>query len=397
METVMSKLSTLRAAILVAAAMIGAGSTASAGPVFDLYNFGTNTGDVLYPQPFGTVVVGPNGKFYGAAPSGGANNLGGVFQITRTGVETVLSSFTTSNSPTCQPGVNLAGAYLIGTCYGVAGSGGTIYTQTLTTNTVLHAFAGAPNDGASPDGPPIKIGPICFDGTTAYGGQHNLGTIYQLCGTTETVLYSFTGGTDGSHPAGSLVQEIAGAGCTATSLCLVGTAEGAGGSGCGTVFQFAPPATFSLLHTFVCTDGSNPVAAMIQPQANGPLYGTTDTGGAHGDGVVFNVTPAGAFTLMHSFNGLGDGANPQAALVASNGKLFGTCINGGRLGGWLSKGQGTIFSITPSNGFTTLYRFNGSVGSNPAGGLVVSNNVLYGDTVVGGTNNEGVFYGMKVP
>src|ERR1022692_2487930 len=163
-------------------------------------------------------------------------------------------------------------------------------------------------------------------------------------------------------------------------------------------------ATLTTIHRFCsqsgCPDGDAPYAGLVQA-TNGNLYGTTEVGGAHSQGMVFKVTPGGTLTTLYSFcsqTNCTDGAEPFAGLVqAANGDLYGTTVNGGTNGG------GTIFKITPSGTLTTLYRFCHQThcpdGAGPYAGLVqAANGDLYGTTRYGGgppRNNSGTVF--KIP
>jgi uncharacterized repeat protein (TIGR03803 family) len=401
-------LSRLCLALFVVVAAAGSGQPAAA-QVTDLYDFGSSATDVRNPQAFGNIAVGADGHFYSTAPNGATHGYGGIFRLSQAGAEQVRYKFQSTDNPTCQPGLNLGGGgNMYGTCYGVAASStdpGMVYKYTPpgTTITPINCGFNGGSNGSNPDEPPILATDGNYYGTTAWGGTYGYGTIYTFtaAGVCTPAIYSFTGGTtDGRNPH-SLMQEIyttAGAHCTAGSspICLVGAAESGGTSNCGTTFQLIPPSTLTVLHNFTCgNDGKAPVAAMIQPKANGPLYGSAYEGGANGDGTIFKITPTGTstgqFHLMHGLLASTDGSGPQAALVRFyDGNLYGTCINGGSTGG----GQGTIFKITPAGQFTTQYVFNASAttGGNPAGGLVIRNKAMYGDTTLGGANSDGIFY-----
>ncbi len=97
--------------------------------------------------------------------------------------------------------------------------------------------------------------------------------------------------------------------------------------------------TLTTIYTFTGGDGANPHAGLIADAA-GNLYGTTVYGGANGNGTVFKVTPTGSETVLYSFTGGSDGANPEAGLIAdASGNLYGTTANGG------SNGVGTVFKL----------------------------------------------------
>src|SRR5215469_4800221 len=157
---------------------------------------------------------------------------------------------------------------------------------------------------------------------------------------TFTVLYTFTGGTDGGGPQSNLIMDAAGN--------LYGTTAFGGSSpncsfGCGTVFKLDPSGNETVLHAFTGTpgDGARPFGGLIMDAASN-LYGTTqDFGGCDlGCGIVFKLDPSGNETVLHTFTG-SDGANPSAGLIMdAAGNLYGTTPGGGASGGC-----GTVFKI----------------------------------------------------
>src|SRR5208337_3098160 len=128
--------------------------------------------------------------------------------------------------------------------------------------------------------------------------------------------------------------------------------------GCGTVFEVTPAGTLTVLHSFCvnypCADGASPYAALVQG-TDGNFYGTAYGLGKFNGGTVFKITPAGALTTLHSFcsqPNCTDGGNPYAGLVqASDGNFYGTTFERG------ANGDGTVFKITPGGTLTTLYSF----------------------------------------
>jgi len=148
-----------------------------------------------------------------------------------------------------------------------------------------------------------------------------------------------------------------------------GTAEvgASGGNQNGAIFRISPSGAFTVLHTFSAlsssgtnSDGANPIAAMVQG-SDGNFYGTTLAGGANGTGTVFQMTPGGTLTTLHSFAAFSsgrinsDGADPESGVVqAANGTFYGTTFFGG------ATGVGTIYSITSTGTFTKLHDFGGT-------------------------------------
>jgi uncharacterized repeat protein (TIGR03803 family) len=162
------------------------------------------------------------------------------------------------------------------------------------------------------------------------------------------VLYYFQGGSDGANPGTGKLIDVNGMlyGSTAT-----GGGTGCGGGGCGTVYRVNPTTgSESVLHSFQGgSDGENPAGVLLF--LNGTLYGTTATGGGSGCGgggcgTIYSINATtGAESLLYSFQGGSDGANPDAGVTNIEGKLYGTTAYGGTCT-WESSGCGTVFSLS---------------------------------------------------
>jgi uncharacterized repeat protein (TIGR03803 family) len=188
---------------------------------------------------------------------------------------------------------------------------------------------------------------------------------------TETILYSFTGGSDGSAPS-ALVRR---------GDKLYGTTLNGGASGNGTVFQISTNGKEKLVHSFNGSDGQYPNGALILDK-EGNLYGTTGSGGAYDAGTVFTVSPSGVEKVLYNFTGGSDGDGPRGALVLDKeGNLYGATSQGGAY-----PYSGTVFKLSPSGDERVLYNFTGGAdGGNPNGGLVIdTKDNLYGTTFQGG-------------
>jgi uncharacterized repeat protein (TIGR03803 family) len=212
---------------------------------------------------------------------------------------------------------------------------------------------------------------------------------------TETVLYSFTGGNDGAHPRSDLTIDNAGNLYGTTSSGGTGTACG---GGCGTVFVLKRSAKDwkeEVLYSFAGgKDGAIPEAGVTFDNS-GNLYGTTTIGGSQNSGTVFKLVPnsLGGWTetVIYSFSFSGSsGANPAADLILdAKNNLYSTTPVGGT--GCNGNGCGTVFELSPlSNGSwkeTTIHAFMGAPdGAIPSSGLVLgSRGDLYGMTQYGGT------------
>jgi uncharacterized repeat protein (TIGR03803 family) len=217
---------------------------------------------------------------------------------------------------------------------------------------VLYSFKGG-NDGANPFAALIADAAGNFYGTTFFGGANGKGTVFKLTPSgTETVLYSFTGGSDGANPLTGLIADAAGN--------LFGMTNNGGAGMYGTVFKLTPSGNLTVLHSFAGgSDGAFPGLGSLIADAAGNLYGMTVeggvggsspcfAGGAIGCGTVFKVTPSGTETVLYSFTGGNDGSFPHGGLIAAlitgtAGKLYGMTISGGGLAN-----VGTVFEIANS-------------------------------------------------
>jgi uncharacterized repeat protein (TIGR03803 family) len=255
-------------------------------------------------------------------------------------------------------------------------------TVAAATETVLYAFKGAPGDGEGPYVGLIADKAGNLYGTTELGGTSNAGVVFKLAPDgTETVLYTFTGHSDGGRPFAGLLSDKAGN--------LYGTTSRGGASNEGVVFKLAPEGTETVLYAFKGgSDGRWPEAGLIADKA-GNLYGTTPQGGASGAGVVFKLAPDGTETVLYAFKGDSDGDGPTARLIADGaGNLYGMTLEGG------ASGAGVVFKLAPDGTETVLYAFKGgSDGRFPRGGLIADKaGNLYGTTLEGGASGAGVVF-----
>jgi uncharacterized repeat protein (TIGR03803 family) len=259
---------------------------------------------------------------------------------------------------------------------------------------VLHRFNCT--DGAVPNAALIQDATGNLYGTTKGGGSTcnyplspGDGTVFKLDNTgQESVLYSFTGGADGSAPVSDLIQDAAG-NLYGTTIDLYG------GANVGTVFKLDNTDKETVLYGFTGgADGAEPYGGLVEDAA-GNLYGTTYYGGANNSGTVFKLDNTGQETVLNSFTGGADGGFPPAGLVRdAAGNLHGTTESGGNLNcisGKLAPGCGTVFEVDNTGNFTVLYTFcsasNCTDGSNPFAGLIQdATGNLYGTTRFGGAN-----------
>ena len=290
------------------------------------------------------------------------------------------------------------------------------------TENVIHRFTRTTTDGGTPASGLIADMTGNLYGTTAWGGAFDQGTVFKLSppavaggAWTQTILYSFTGGTDGARPQGQLVFDKTGN--------LYGTTVYGGDPdlGEGVVFELSPPAisgdawTETVLWAFgsgIGMDGAFATGNLVF-DASGNLYGATSGGGAasidcgeSNCGTVFQLkpptTPGGAWTESDIYNffsvGTTDGISPTGILLNAGGVLYGTTNGGG------TSGLGTMFKLTPpatSGGSWTekvLFSFSGGTsGSFPTSVVQGKKGVLYGATSFGGTSNLGTVFALNPP
>lgn len=346
-------------------------------------------------NPYDGLISDPAGSLYGTTFNGGSGCLpystcGVIFELERGGNLTVLHAF--SGSDGSNPSASLlrdSAGNLYGTTKyggnndGCAGCGVVFQLDTAGTETVLHQFAGYnTGGGALPDSSLIWDSALGLCSTAPVAGAYDEGVVFTLNPATGgfSVLYAFegTGLDDGETPNAALIQDSAGN--------LYGTTTYGGGScvygvkGCGIVFAVDSAGNETVLHRFSGPDGAHPNASLLRYSATS-MYGTTSDGGL-GSGVVFMLHQTGAETVLYKFTGGDDGANPSAALIRDPaGNVYGTTVSGG------ASGMGVVFMLSPTGQQTVLHSFTGgSDGANPYGALLRdSEGNLYGTTYGGGS------------
>jgi len=370
--------------------LVGAALAAPAQTFSLLTHFtGANGGN-----PDGTPIQGFDGNLYGTTSSNGGFGSGTVFLITTTGKLTTLYSFCSLSN--CTDGARPFGALvqgLDGNLYGTTNAGGanqhgTVFRITPTgTLTTLYSFCAQPKctDGSFPIAGLVQVPNGTLYGTTQFGGASNFGTIFKITlKGVLTRLYSFcheANCPDGAFPVG-LVQ--------ATDNNFYGVTSGFSNSTsiAGSVFRITPAGKFTILHTFCaltnCADGANPFAPLVQG-TDGNFYGTTLQGGANtscnsnlGCGTTFQITSAGTLTTLYSFcsqANCSDGSAPMGMVQATDGNFYGIASGGGL-------GVGVIFQFATGGTPATLHDFTQPYP--PTAGLFqATNGILYGATLQG--------------
>jgi uncharacterized repeat protein (TIGR03803 family) len=334
-----------------------------------------------------------SGAFYGVTTSGGEFGFGTVYKFDK-GSLTVLHSFA-GHKDGAYPnaGVTLKKGRVFGTTYGseVESDYGTIYKIVLNGNErEIHVFKKKPPDGNYPRSK-LVLGPDgAYYGTTVVGGSFGAGTVFRISsnGDDFSIIYSFTGGSDGANPFAGLLSDGAG---TFYGTTFLGGKRGVG----GTVFSVTRNGREHVIYSFIPGPGGYQPTTGVIADAAGNLYGTTSAGGSATVGVVFKISPDGTETLLHSFTG-GDGAAPYGDLLMDKqGNIYGTTTAGG------AEEVGTVFEITAAGKFNTLYEFRGLVdegdGIAPTGDLYMDKQgSIYGTTRFGGSDNSGTIYKLTL-
>ncbi len=361
-----------------------------------IYNFTGKGSDGA--TPYGGPILDRLGNLYGTTYLGGSLGAGSVYRLSPNGSSwkyTSLYSFK-AISDGSGPGFGSlamgADRALIGTTEG-GGNFGTAFVVCACPQRegVIHRF-GTGTDGAQPIGGVVLDSAGNFYGTTSLGGAFGNGTVFeaQRSGRAwiESVIYSFTGGTDGANPPAGVTLDAQGN--------LYGTSSFGGANGSGAVYELSRSNsgwTQTVLYNFQgLNDGQNPVGGVVVDRA-GNLYGTTFDGGINGGGTVYQLSPSSGgwtFTALYSFTG-GYGGPYNKLTLDGKGNIYGFTNGDG------ANGLGSVFKLTPSNGgwiFTDLHDFiGGSDGASPYGSVAVdSNGNVFGTAAVGGSQNQGLVF-----
>jgi uncharacterized repeat protein (TIGR03803 family) len=417
----------------------------SSGSLTVLHGFGGADGE--YPEAAPTLV---GGTLYGTTVYGGANGQGAIYAVTLSSqTASVVHSFTgstpveglgltvLSNTLYAMPSnagkagvgevvriapstgaakvitefVQGSGAFVpggdltpvAGALVGVADFGGdaacgslgcgSVFQINRVTGAQTQIYAFGPGDGEYFVGDLLNVGGVLY-GTSESGTTHNFGTVFKVDPTTgaESVIYSFAGGTDGAYPFAPLL-DVGGT--------LYGTTSQGGAHGNGSIFKLNPTTDAeTVVYSFGGTgDGAQPYSGLIK--IGGAFYGTTFAGGATGWGTVYRFDPAtGKEVILHSFAANGsDGTQPGGNLISVNGLLYGTTVFGGKPGSGCDYNVcGTVFSINPTTGAEAIvHAFAGGVegGNPPYTNLVAIGGVLYGSTGSAGAHGLGTVFSLK--
>ena len=362
-----------------------------------------------------------DGNLYGTTGYGGGGGRGTVFKVTPTGQLSPLFSFCPSMHQ-CLDGAQPVAGLVLGDVYGnlygttweggandlCCGGGGTLF-QIRPTDGILstvHSFCAQTNctDGARPQGLTFGFNGQFF-GVLNGGGATDHGGLFKISGashteTTYSICQSGPPCANGDTPQDTLIQ--------ATDGNFYGVTSDGGANGYGTIFRMTPNGVITTLYSFCsqtnCADGAHPNRGLVQA-TDGDFYGTTPYGGVGSTcssgncGTVFKMTRSAVVTTLYSFctqANCTDGNVPNSALLqATDGNFYGTTFLGGT-----NYGAGTVFRITPSGILTTIYNFCPTSpctdGYNPASLVQHTNGSIYGTTIYGGINSDGVIFSLSM-
>lgn len=297
------------------------------------------TGD----YPYGGVVLGSNGEIVTAVALGGADGDGALFEVTTSGMETILHSFANNG------------------------------------------------DSGWPVSPPVLASDGNYYGITAANDEGNqfASTFYKItpAGVFST-LHAFTS-TEGNQ-CFFIIQGSDGNFYTACNY--------NGANNQGTLVKITKAGVVTVLHNFTGTDGSNAANGGPLVEANdGNYYGLTNNGGTDGYGVAYRLTSSGSYTVLQNFDGT-NGSYPLFGMtLGPDGKMYGTTSRGGSEGS-CANNCGTIFSLTTAGTLTTLYNFVASTSEAwyPESNLMLDTNGLFYGTTNGSQQNGEAFYSFNM-
>ena len=370
---------------------------AQAQTVTYLADFDGNNGYL----PMNSVVQGTDGDFYGTSSAPWQSAVGNVFRVTTAGEITSIYKF--CSQPNCADGSNPYALSLgsDGNFYGTAQNGGSYANSIFGSGTIfkvspggeftlLHTFCSdaSCSDGQYPRG--LLLGRDGnFYGTTESGGANAAGTLFRMSpGGEITEVYSFCSSTACADGGGPFLPPV-----QATDGNFYGTTAGGGADNGGVIYQLTPSGAYEVLYNFCdpttpnCPDGS--YLPTIAQGADGNLYGTTETGGTYNNGVVFRLTSAGDYTVLHSFLSGQSGFPVPPLMLASDGNLYGT-TGGGTSWSWGPATLGSIFQISKSGTYKQLPFFKaGRDGYDPFDSLFqATDGDFYGTTGYGGLSGN---------
>lgn len=349
-------------------------ASASAQTYTVLHNFTAATGGG--PEFPNLLAQGQDGNLYSTASYGGSGGVGVVFRTTPTGTYKVLYNFDNTHGSTPFGGLTLG---TDGKFYGTTISGGTSNSGTVFkinssgSLSSLWSFNVTRDNMYAPYAPPIQGSDGNFYGTAYFGG------VYKLTPTGE--LNQIFWGNQGGSSYGPLFQGVDGN--------FYGSTVNGGSSLSGSIFNV----NAGDIYDFDACSGNpcGPYGSLVQA-SDGNFYGTTLWGGSLGGGVIFKISPSGAFTALYEFptdsNGNSCGSD-TGLLYATDKKFYGVTSGCGTMG------YGVIFKVTPSGAYSVLHNFDKTHGWGADSTLMQhTSGKIYGMTSNGGTGTLGVIFSL---
>jgi len=356
-----------------------------------LYHFQMSHTDVCQPED--NFVQGRDGYMYGIGETCGANDGGGVYKISPTGVESVVFNFPLGWS-SCFSGLTQGNdGNFYGTCFTTPTGNGSIFQLTPAgVFTDKYDFTGV-NGDTEPVFGPIQASDGNFYGTTGYY-PFTCGNVYKLTAAgVYTNLHTFTGSDCG--PASSLFQASDGNLYGTLYTCSINA------TGLGCVYKITTAGVFKEIYGFPATTGYRPCTGVIQGK-NGKLYGATNQGAANGFGSIYSLTTAGVYTDLHDFNNATDascvyniGRTTVNLLQVTDGSFYGVNACCGTY-------DGSIYKLTSANVFSAfMFPSTNADGNSPISTLIQNTNgLVYGTTSTQGPNTcsppcQGAFFSVS--
>jgi uncharacterized repeat protein (TIGR03803 family) len=263
------------------------------------------------------LVQGSDGNFYGMANQGGYYGYGTIYKVTPTGALAVLRNLNGSTDGANPYGALIQGkdGFFYGMTYAGGSKGyGTIFKISSTGAFTLLRTLDKNVDGSHPIGDLLQGTDGNFYGMTYSGGAKGFGTIFKMtsAGMLTVLNHLDYYSLNGAVPFGSLIQARDGN--------FYGLLNYGGAYGYGTVFKMTPAGAMTALHSFAATDGFAPKGSLLQG-SDGAFYGTTSKGGTYSAGTIFRITSGGTFTVLRHLNLATDGGAPLGNLMIQKGAV----------------------------------------------------------------------------
>lgn len=336
-------------------------------------------------SPKGGLILSESGILYGTAQFGGSLNQGTIFSINPIGnvFQIIYELNNTSMNGRYPVGrlIQAESGLLLGTCSeGGNSNTGTLFScSTSGVYTRLHSLSAAA-DGGFPKSGLTDGGDGFYYGVTEFGAANGFGSLYRIEETGGFAkLRDMQYTADGSNPFGSLILLEDGS--------VAGTTTSGGANNFGTVFTYNDDSGLTKIHDFsLPLAGSAPNGSII---SGTDFFGVTASGGLFNTGVFYTNGLDGVRTKIYDFNGTVDGQNPNGEIIeVEDGVFYGTLRFGG------PNSAGTVYSLTENGEFELLHAFDGSTnGQFPYSGVLAhSDGNLYGTTINGGNNGDGIIY-----